>query len=55
MQLPFIHIEASAGDMRDFLVCAGSDDPSKIAANAENLYIALQRFAAQRKGALVPS
>lgn len=55
MPLPFLHVQASAGDISDFLVCAGSDDPSEIGAITEDLYVALQSFTAERKGVLVPS
>jgi len=49
VRLPFIGVQTSAGELRDFLVCSGSDDLNEIATQTEDLYVALRSFAASKK------
>ena len=49
VRLPFIGVQTSAGELRDFLVCSGSDDLNEIATQTEELYVALRSFAASEK------
>jgi hypothetical protein len=49
VRLPFVRVQSNTGQLRDFLVCSGSDDLSKIATETEELLVALQSFAGSRK------
>jgi hypothetical protein len=45
VRLPFLRIRTTIGELRDFLICSGSDDLSEIATETEELFFALQSFA----------
>lgn len=49
IRLPFIRIQTTTAQLRDFLVCSGTDDLSEIATETEELFSALQSFAQNRK------
>jgi hypothetical protein len=51
---PFIRIQTSAQELRDFLVCSSPDDFSEARRETQNLFVALQSFAAAGKAALTP-
>ena len=48
LPLPFIRIQTKTGELQDFLICAGSEDVSKIARETESLWHALGAFVNQR-------
>lgn len=49
LPLPFVRVQTTRGQMRDFLLCAGSSDPSLMAGETENLWFALGAFASKAK------
>jgi len=44
IRLPFIRVQTAIGEMRDFLVCDGSEDLTEVAAKTEELLVALESF-----------
>jgi len=55
VSLPFIRIRTTTGQLRDFLVCSGSENRSEIAPETERLFVALRSFAANDRAARVQS
>jgi hypothetical protein len=51
LPLPFIRVQTRRGQLRDFLVCAGSNNPSLIIRETENLWFALGDFVSKGRNA----
>jgi hypothetical protein len=50
VRFPFIRVQTTAAELQDFLVCSGADDLTEAAAETEELLVALESFAENRKG-----
>jgi hypothetical protein len=48
IRLPFLRVQTTARELRDFLVCCGSEDFTAVATQTEELLIALESFTRNR-------